>query len=482
MKDQIFDVVVIGAGISGTFLARELSRYKLKVLLLEKEKSPGFGGTKAGLSQIHAADFCPVNTLKAKFCLNAASRFEKISKDLDLYFRKTSELWLAFNDDDIKTINNAKERAESIGTEGLSIITREEALKIEPGINPAIIAALYAKNMGVVYPPEWCFALVENSIENGLIYKSSTAVENIERLPKGTYKIITNQGIFETNFVVNTAGLNADKIAHLTRDDDLELIFRKGTMVIFDKAVSGIVNSMILGTPSPQYSKNIAPTAHGNIIAGLGYFTKPENQYDTSIERGMINEVMKFTKQLVPALSIRDIITSFAGIYVLNNKCDNGDYYINHSKKSPGVIHALIGAPGLTTAPAVAEYIIKLLAEADLKLEKKNNFIEKRKGIKKFNELNKNEIKQYISDNKMWAKIICRCEKISEAEIVEAIRRGATTIDEIKHYTRAGMGRCQGGFCTPAILKILARETGLPITQITKNNNNSIMVKNFTKI
>jgi len=479
--EKIFDVTIIGAGINGAFLARELSRYNINILLLEKESSCGTGGTKAGLSQVHSVAFSPANTLKGRLSIDAANKFKKVAMELNLSFREADELWLALNDDEVKIIKDIKERGEKYHANDLSIISAKEVLEIEPNINPEVKAALRIKNLGVVYPPEWCFALVENSIDNGVIYKNFSNVRKIERLSNNSFKIFTDNEVFESRFLVNVAGLNAGEIAHLTKDEDLELIYKKGTMLIFDKAVSGLVNNMIIGVPSPDFSRGVAPTVHGNIIAGLGYFTKPKDGSDTSVERGKIEEVISLVKNLVPALNLRDVITSFAGVYMINNKCPNGDYYINYSKNYPEAIHALIGAPGLTTAPGAAAYIINLLKEAGLKMPEKENIVLKKNRMKKFSLLKKNEIKDFIQQDKKRACIICRCEKVTEAEIIEVVQKGGRTVDKVKHYTRAGMGRCQGGFCTPSVLKIISNETGYPISEIVKNSKGSEIVKGYSK-
>jgi len=479
--EKIFDVTIIGAGINGAFLARELSRYDINILLLEKEISCGTGATKAGLSQIHSVAFSPANTLKGQLSIDAAEKYKKVAKELNLCFREADEFWLAFNDDEIKVIKDIKERGEKYHTHDLSIISAKEALEIEPNINPEVKAVLRIKDLGVIYPPEWCFALIENSINNGVVYKNLSNVQKIERSLNNAYKIFTDDEIFESRFIVNVAGLYADEIAHLTKDEDLKLIYKKGTMLIFDKAVSGLINNMIIGTPSPAFSRGVAPTAHGNIIAGLGFFTVPKDGSDTSLERGKIEEVISFAKNLIPSLSVRDVITAFAGIYMTNNKCPNGDYYINYSEKFPEVIHALIGAPGLTTAPGVADYIINLLKEAGLKMPEKENALLKEKRIKKFSYVKKNEIKDFIQQDNKRACIICRCEKVTEAEILEVVQKGVKTVDEVKHYTRAGMGRCQGGFCTPSVLKIISKETGCPVSDILKNSKGSEIVKGYSK-
>ncbi len=282
---------------------------------------------------------------------------------------------------------------------------------------------------------------------------------------------------YRTRFVVNASGLFVDDIARMVGDEDIQLVLTKGTMAILDKAVSPLARNMIYGTFGKDHSQLITPTAHGNLLIGLGTFIKPEDKTDTRVTAESLKEVVQMARGLVPAISDKDVITAFAGIRSDNTKASApGDFFIEHSEHSPGVIHAAIGSPGLTAAPAIAELIVRMLGEAGLRLEEKKDFQEKRNGWVRFGTSSQEERQVLIDSNSQYGHMVCRCEKVTEAEIREAIARGADTMDAVKHLTRAGMGRCQGGFCGISVLNHLARQFGVPPSRITKQGEGSYQV------
>jgi glycerol-3-phosphate dehydrogenase len=280
--------------------------------------------------------------------------------------------------------------------------------------------------------------------------------------------------------VINAAGLYADEIAWMVGDHQVRLALRKGTMVIFDKSISHLVRHMIFGTFAPTHSQNIAPTAHGNLILGIRY-VETDDKEDTKVSREGILETMKLGKQLVPAVSEKDIITSFSGILTTNNMARNGDFHIAPSEHVPNVIHVLVGAPGLTAAPGIAELMVKLLIEAGMETDEKKGFQKKRRGWRRFESASLTEKLEMIASNPKYGHVLCRCEQVTEAEILEAMKKGAVTLDAIKHLTRAGMGRCQGGFCGITMLKLLAQHLGIPLTEVTKNGKGSHQLTGPTK-
>jgi glycerol-3-phosphate dehydrogenase len=288
---------------------------------------------------------------------------------------------------------------------------------------------------------------------------------------------MTSGRSFRTRFIVNASGLFVDDIARMVGDEDIQLVLTKGTMAILDKAVSPLARNMIYGTFGKDHSQLITPTAHGNLLIGLGTFTKPQDKTDTRVTWESLKEVIDMGRGLVPAISDRDVITAFAGIRSDNTKASApGDFFIEHSEHSLGVIHAAIGSPGLTAAPAIAELIVRMLGEAGLRLEEKKEFQEKRNGWVRFETSSQEKRQALIASNSQYGHIVCRCEKVTEAEILEAIARGADTMDAVKHLTRAGMGRCQGGFCGIGVLNHLARHIGLPPAEITKKGAGSYQV------
>jgi glycerol-3-phosphate dehydrogenase len=475
-----YDVVIIGAGIVGTMIARELSKLEGRFALLEKEPFPCFGASKAGLSQIHLPDFCPPGSLKGRLCKDAPLRFRSLASDLDVLYREVGELWLALKPEHVAGLEAARLRGEFQGAKGFEMIGPERIREIEPHVTSKAMAGLYARGLGVVYVPEWGFALVENAVQNGVRLHLQTSVLRIENEDDSTYRLVTSRGTIRTKFLINAAGIHADEIAWMVGDKDICLNLRKGTMVIFDKAVSHLVNNMLYGTFSDRQSQDIAPTAHGNIILGVHY-VKPDHKEDTKVSRQDILETVKLGKELVPALSEKEVITAFSGILPTNNRAPDGDFHIGPSERAPGVINVLVGAPGLTAAPGIADLVIQLLRDQGMMKEEKKDFSKKRLGWLRFEPASLCEKQRIVDRHPKYGRVLCRCEQVTEAEIVEAVRRGADTMDGVKHLTRAGMGRCQGSFCGPLVLNCLARVLHVVPTRITKRGAGSQLVVGFTK-
>ncbi len=475
-----YDVIVIGAGIIGAMIARQLSKHQGRFAVLERGAFPGFGVSKASLSQIHLPDFCPPGSLKGKLCRDAPARFKKLAGELDVHYREVDELWLALEPAQVTDLEAAKARAESHGVSGFEIIGPQRIRELEPHVTPKAVAGLHARGLGVIYTPQWNFALIENAVQNGVELHLHTRVIDIGKTKDGTYRLTTNQGALTASYVINAAGLYADEIAGMAGDDHIHLSLRKGTMLIFDKAASHLVRHMIFGTFSESHSQDIAPTAHGNLILGVHY-VPTDDKTDTSVNREAIGKTFELGRQLVPALSSKDIITSFAGILAKPTMTPDGDFYIAASQHSPGVIHVVVGAPGLSAAPAVADYVMQLLVDAGMPAKEKNDFNPKGGGWPAFEIASTSEKKQMIQANSKYGHIICRCEQVTEAETVASIHRGAHTMDAVKHLTRAGMGRCQGGFCGPFVLKCLADELGIAPTQVTKSGPGSHQIVKMTK-
>ena len=469
-----YDVVVIGAGIIGSMIARELSRFQIRGALIDKEPFPGFGVTKSGMAQIHSTDFCPPGTLKGKLCLDASEKFKRLADQLDLTYKEVDELWLALDPSQIANLEAAKERGEGHGATGYEIIDAKKIRELEPHVTEKAVAALYIRGLGVIHPTEWSFALTENAVQNDIEPHFDTSVLNIQKTEKGKYRVLTSKGSFNTNFIVNAAGLFADEIAWMVQDHHIRLTLRKGSVAIFDKSVSHLVRHMIFGTFSESHSQNVAPTAHGNLILGIHY-TKTEDKNDTSVEKEGLGKIIKLGKELVPELSEQDIITTFSGIMAANTMTSNGDFYIQPSEHAPGVIHVIAGAPGLTAAPGIAELVVGMLADAGMDVKDVKGFKEKREEWPRFSTARIDKQEEMIAQNPKYGHIICRCEKVSEGEIAKAIHRGAGNLDAVKHVTRAGMGRCQGGVCEPMVLGFLSKELSTPVGEVTKKGKGSFV-------
>ena len=475
-----YDVIIIGGGIIGAMIARQLSRFKGRFAILEKAAFPGCGVSKASLSQIHLPDFCPPGSLKGRLCRNAPARFKKLAAELEVLYRQVDELWLALEPAQVSNLEAAKARAESHGAAVFEIIGLRRIRELEPHVTPGAVAGLYARGLGVIYTPEWNFALIENAVQNGVQLHLQTQVVDIGKTADRTYRLVTRQGMLTARYVINAAGLFADEIAAMVGDGHIRLSLRKGTMLIFDKSVSYLARHMIFGSFSESHSQDIAPTAHGNLILGVHY-VRTDKKSDTRVSREGIRETLKLGRQLIPALSGNDVITSFAGILATSNMTRDGDFFIAPSEHAPGVIHVMAGAPGLSAAPAIADYVIQLLEDCGWRTDEKADFNPRRMGWPRFETASIAKKQQMINTEPKYGHVLCRCELVTEAEIVQSIRRGAHTMDAVKHLTRAGMGRCQGGFCAPFVLKQLANELGIPSTRVTKNGPGSHQVLKMTK-
>jgi glycerol-3-phosphate dehydrogenase len=478
-----YDVIIIGAGIVGSMTGRELSRFKGRFALLEKEPATGFGVSKANVSMLHSPLMFPSGPLRRRLAYKAAERYRRLAKDLDLIFREVDEIFVAFDQAQLEKLEAARVGAEKDAlSAGHQMIGAAKLRELEPHVNPSAMGALYGKGVGGIYAPEWTFALAENAVQNSLSLHLNAPVTGIQKNADFDFLVTTPERSYRTRFIVNAAGLFVEEIARMAGDEDLRLILTKGTMAILDKSVSHLCRNMIYGTFGKDHSQLITPTAHGNLLIGLGSFTKPEDKADTRVTRESLKEVIEMARGLVPAVSEKDVITSFAGIRSDNPKAaSQGDFFIEHSGHSPGVLHAAIGSPGLTAAPAIAELIVKMLGDAGLMLEEKKDFQAKRNGWARFESSSQEERQALIAENSSYGHMVCRCERVTEAEIREAISRGADSMDAVKHLTRAGMGRCQGGFCGISVLRHLAQHRGQTLSRITKKGEGSYQVMESRK-
>ena len=465
-----YDVIIIGAGIVGSMIARELCRYEGRFALLEKEPFSGFGVSKANPCMLHSPLMFPSGPLRTRLSHNAAARYQKLADELDVAFKAVDEIFVAFDSNQLAKLKAASVWAhDNQVSAGHVIIGPEKIRQIEPNASKKAIGALYGKGAsGGIYATEWTFALTENAVQNGLDLYLNSAVTDIKCKGDFDFEIITSRGRFKTRYIINAAGLFVDEIAKMVGDSGIQLILTKGTMLILDKSASNLMGNMVYGSYGKDHSELVTPTAHGNLLIGLGYFTTPAHKADTAVSRDKLMEVLLMGKKLVPAISEKDVITAFAGIRSENNMAAGGDFYIDHSKTAAGVIHAAIGSPGLTAAPAIAEYLITLLAAADLKLDEKKTFNPNRIGWRRFETATSDEKQRLIQSNSKYGHIVCRCEQVSAAEVIEAVRRGADTMDAVKHVTRAGMGRCQGGFCGISVINYLTQALGVDPGQVTK--------------
>lgn len=464
------DVCIIGAGVVGAAIARELSRYNLKITVLEKASDVCEGTSKANSGIVHSGYDAKPGTKKAYFNVLGSKMMEALSKELDFPYKRNGSLILCFSEEDIHKLEELKKRGEENGVEGLGILSASQVKELEPNISDNVVSALYAPTGGIVCPFNLTIALAENAAVNGAEFMLNTEVSRVSSAEDG-FVVLTNSGEIKAKTVINAAGVYADKIHNMVCEDKINIIARKGEYCLFDKKVGNLVSATVFQLPG-AYGKGVlvTPTVHGNLLMGPTAVDTDDKEDISTTAEGLDN-VQKTGKNSVVSIPPKSIITSFAG---LRAHSDSGDFIIGESSV-PGFFDAAgIESPGLTAAPAIGVHVAKLVADK-LQAEIKTDFISERKGIPCMATASSEEKQELIRKNPLYANVICRCELVTEGEIVDSINRplGATTLDGVKRRTRAGMGRCQAGFCSPKTLEIIARETNTPIVNITKHGTGS---------
>ena len=459
--DRKCDVVIIGAGIVGCALAYELAQYQLSVAVLEKEADVGWAASKANSGIIHASVHAEPQTLKAKLCREGNELYKELAPKLGVELRKTGMLMVAQSEQQLKSLEEAKKRGRANGEVGLQLLSREELLAKEPALSPAVAGGLFAPSACTIAPYKMTVALFEAAQTNGVKFYFQEPVKEFV-LENGQIAAVKTVNLtISTRFVVDAAGLAAGEVAELA-GCGFQLLPRAGEEYILDKKVGDIVSHVIFPLPTPTSKGILAiPTADHNLMVGPTASDGVANTHTTPEGK---QQVFSFIKKLIPSISERNVIASFAGVRPVS---ETDDFLIGPTSCTGFFLAAGMQAPGRTAAPAVAKMLTGMLAEAGLKLVKKEQLLPRSKPLE-FRELSRQRREELIRQDPAWGRIICRCEEVTEAEIVEAIRRGATTLDGIKFRTRLGMGRCQGGFCTPRVMKIIARELGIPLTAINK--------------
>ena len=463
----MYDVIIIGGGVSGAASARELSRYKVRACVLEKEEDVCCGTSKANSAIVHAGYDAAPGSLKAKLNVRGNEMMEQLSEDLDFPFQKTGSLVICLSGEEMPGLQELYDKGVANGVKGLKILDREEVLGMEPNITDDVYAALYAPSAGIVCPFGMNIALAENACTNGVEFRFNTEVLDIRKTENG-YEIHTNRGMFQAKCVVNAAGVYADKIHNMVSKKKIHITPRRGEYCLLDKSAGTHVSRTIFSLPT-KYGKGVlvTPTVHGNLLIGPTA-VDIENKEGTNTTREGLDEVISKAGQNVKNLPMRQVITSFAGLRAHE---DGSEFIIGEADDAEGFIDcAGIESPGLTSCPAIGGMVAEILREK-LGLEEKENFISTRKGILNPNTLAKEERAELIRKEPAYGNIICRCEMITEGEILDAIRRplGARSLDGVKRRTRAGMGRCQSGFCSPRTMEILARELHVNMSDITKS-------------
>lgn len=469
------DVVIIGGGIVGTAIARELSKYQLDVILIEKQPDIAAGTTKANSAILHAGFDAHPDTLKAKLNVRGNAMYHELEKELHLDVKWTGSLVVAKTDEDMVTLKELLERGQQNEVPGLALLTKDEVLLKEPNLSSDVKGALWAPSAGIFLPFGAAVAFADNAIKNGVRLFTECPAEKIVTEAGKVVGVQTPKGFIRCNYIINAAGVHADDISRSAGDDSFSITPRKGEYILFDRKVGNLVNTVVFPAPS-KFSKGIlvCPTVHGNIFIGPNA-QEIANKEDISTSPTGMSEIIDRAQELLPNLPLREAITQFSGVRAA---ADCGDFVIRNSEFVEGLIHAAgIQSPGLTAAPAIAEVVVEILKLNGVELTAKASFNPYNPKPIVFKELSLAEKQAAIEENPLYGRVICRCETITEGEIVAAIQQpcGAKTVDGVKRRTRAGMGRCQGGFCGPRVTAILARELNIPVSQVRKESAESYL-------
>ena len=469
------EVLIVGAGILGAATARELSRYRVDVTLVEKNVDVGWGITKANVGVVNQGkdtlEFRP-EYHRSHLLWRSLSMMEPLCAELDVPFRKVGGWEMCWDMEMKGKLDKLARRTESLGLGKDCFYWYPELKEMEPNVSPRILGGLHDPDIAVVNPVYLTQALVENACRNGVHLMLDTEVLDI-RPGHRHFEVTTTRGEFRARYVVNAAGERVDKVAAMVDADDFVLFPVKGYVGVLDRRCEGLVNGLVSVLPEEPGDMNIVvPTVEGNLLFGIQLQINRRGDHSTT-ER-MARKALENARRLVPDISESDVINAFCGYLMLRNyeigwhECEVG-----MSRRVPRFINMTIGYPGVSASPGAATEAVEILRKDGLKLEPNPKFDPRRRGIPDFSRLSDGERRELIRKDSRYGHVVCRCETVTEGEIVEAIRRGATTLDGVKHRVRAGMGRCQGGFCGPRVTRILARELGIPESEVTKKGGDS---------
>jgi glycerol-3-phosphate dehydrogenase len=466
-----YDVAIIGCGVSGANIARRLSAYQIKIAVLEKAADVSFGTSKANSGILHGGFHHHKKYLKARLEIQGNLMFDQLRRELDFPFRRCGIIVAALHDDEMKAVEHLYMQGVENGALGIELCSRERLLDLEPKLSPDTAGGLYAPGGGIIEPYRFVFALVESAMKNGADIYTDFRVSAAEYREGGRWKLQSEDGrALEARYVVNAAGLFADEVSRIFGGEEFTIKPRKGEYFLMDRLTRACPGRVVFPVPTPV-SKGmlVIPTVEGTVLVGpTADAVEDKTDFATTPER--LEQIFDAGKTMIPSLSRNDVITSFAGLRPGLGE----DFYIEPSKKAPAFVQvAGIQSPGLTASPAIGEYVKNLLKDMGLKLTEKPGWDPFVKDRPRSRELSPFELDELIARDPAWGNVVCRCENVSEAEIVQAVRLGHHTLDGIKYFTRAQMGRCQGGFCTGKIIKIIIRETGCSWKEITKHGGAS---------
>lgn len=467
-----FDVVIIGAGAIGSAAARAFSRYRLKILVIERESDVGEVTSAANSAIVHSGYDPKPGSLKAQMNVAGNRLFPDLCRELDIDMKQIGSLTLAVTDEEVPILLKLKERAAENGVP-VEILDRAAVLRREPKLTQEVKLALFAPTAGIVNPFELCVALMENAVDNGVQLRLNEEVTQIAPQTDGLYEITTNRGIYQTRIVVNAAGLNADTLANGALGSGYEILPRKGEYFVLDHFDPDFLHHTIFSVPSSKgKGVLVSPTTHGNYLVGpSAEFVERKDDFSTTGET--LNQVLAAAQRLVPSIPTRQIIRQFAGLRAVEK---GGEFVLNQPRR--GFINLLgIQSPGLTACWAIALEAVQMV-RTEYSLEEKTDFEPRRRPMIRLHKMAPNERARFVAEHPAAGRIVCRCEDVSEAEILDIIHRscGATTIRGVKKRVRPGFGKCQGGFCQPQIVQILARELNRKPEEICEKSSGSYVL------
>jgi glycerol-3-phosphate dehydrogenase len=471
----VYDVAVIGAGVSGAAIARRLSRYRLTVALVERCVDVSFGVSKANSGIIHGGfHHSAAATLKARLEVAGSRAYDALQEELGFPFRRSGIVVAAFSIEEMKVVEHLYEQGLANGAVGIEVVGRERLLALEPALSPDTVGGLNVPGGGIIEPYRFVFALAESAVANGVDLLTSWEATAATRAGEAWQVTAADGRSLSARWVVNAAGLYADAVSALFGAERYTIVPRKGEEYVLERGAAGAPRRVVFPVPT-RVSKGVLviPTVEGTVMVGPTA-DAGENKEDTATTPENLDRVFDLATRMVPGISRRDVITAFSG---LRPTMAGDDFLVALSREAPHLVHvAGIQSPGLTAAPAIAELVENLLREDGLSLREKDGWPKPIHHGECTRDRPPAEVARLIARDPAYGHIVCRCEAVTEAEVVEAIRKGHTTLDGIKYYTRAGMGRCQGGFCTYRIMQILCRETGVPLEAITKHGSGSELV------
>jgi glycerol-3-phosphate dehydrogenase len=484
----MYDVAIIGAGVAGTFIARELSRYKLNTVMIDKENDVGNETTAANSAIVHAGYDAAHGKDKAVYSTKGNLMYDQICRDLDVPMKRCGSLVIAFDEHQMINLQKLYLNGTKNGTPNMRMVFRDEVLEMEPHLNKHIVGALHAPTAGIISPFELSIHLAENAINNGSELKLNHSVHNIEKNTDGTFTIMTSKGDIKAKYIVNCAGVFADAIYNMVGDPYFKIMPRKGNYFIYDKSIGHLVNRVIFQCPSKKgKGVLVSPTVHGNLLVG------PDSEFvddkeDLATDADRLAYIKKHALHTCPDLPNDKIIRSYVGLRATTVADSftkvSGDFVLGKSPVDGFINVAGFESPGLTSIPAVAHYIVEeIFHDMIPDIEENKDFDPTIKKMIRFAELSDEEKAAVIKENAQFGNVICRCETITEAEIVDVIHReaGATTVKGVKKRCRPGTGRCQGGFCGPRVVEILARELNCHIDDIMYDRETGYILSGKTK-